>query len=173
MIIRYQKRLATVPESVHLSGYSVRAYEQESDQAAWIAIHQRAFGHEKAWARSRFVREFMQKVWWEPRRMLFAVESATGVPVGTITLGETQSAGVPVGTVSWLAVEPGHRGIGLGRLLVSRAELLAISIGYASLELETLSDWEAANRLYRAMGWGLIAISNGSATHKNEPKADG
>ena len=105
--------------------------------------------------------------------MLLAIDSTAGEAVGTVTLGEKKSDETAVGTLAWLAVLPEYRRRGIGRLLATRLEVLAMQLRYQRLELETLSEWVAANRLYVAMGWQPIGSGERSLPGKNEHKADG
>lgn len=56
-----------------------------------------------------------------------------------------------------LYVRPGHRGLGLGRLLVDHTLMWAQQSGYDCMLLDTLSDMEAARALYQDVGFEAIA----------------
>ena len=64
----------------------------------------------------------------------------------------------PHAYVSDLVVLPGHRGQGLGRMLLEHAEALARSAGTKSLQIGVLSRNESAARLYRDFGFGDFQI---------------
>ena len=60
-----------------------------------------------------------------------------------------------------LTVDPAHRGRGIGRLLLGRAEELAAARGLSSVQLEVRSDNDAAIRLYRAAGYRPSGVKAG------------
>ena len=55
--------------------------------------------------------------------------------------------------VHWLAVLPGWRRRGIGRLLLSRLHQDCWDAGYRQVWLETHAAWQAAVRLYRELGY--------------------
>lgn len=52
-----------------------------------------------------------------------------------------------------LYVRPGHRGLGLGRVLAQATLDEAMRLGYSHLLLDTLDDMEAARALYAELGF--------------------
>lgn len=52
-----------------------------------------------------------------------------------------------------LWVQDGHRGTGLGKLLVAAAVEAAREMGYTSMVLDTLERLEAANSIYEGAGF--------------------
>ncbi|MGN1382783.1 MAG: GNAT family N-acetyltransferase [Eubacterium sp.] len=56
----------------------------------------------------------------------------------------------------WFLLEPGYRGIGLGRKLLAQAVEFAVGAGYAGIQLVTTSDLEKAMSMYRKMGFTEI-----------------
>ncbi len=55
-----------------------------------------------------------------------------------------------------LFVRPGHRGLGLGRLLTEAAVELARELDYRRLRLDTTPEMAAAHELYRRLGFREI-----------------
>lgn len=84
-------------------------------------------------------------------------------PVGSVSLVEKDLAGWDH-LAPWLAslyVRPGHRGQGIGKLLVSKAVAEARRIGYRELHLFT----PGQERFYASLGWQFVA----HATAAGEP----
>ena len=55
-----------------------------------------------------------------------------------------------------VAVHPDHKGAGLGRALVARAETESLDQGYCELRLTTHVDMPENVQLYRHLGWELV-----------------
>lgn len=55
-----------------------------------------------------------------------------------------------------LYVRPGHRGLGLGRVLAQAILDEAVRLGYSCILLDTLNDMEAARALYADLGFAEV-----------------
>lgn len=55
-----------------------------------------------------------------------------------------------------VAVHPDHRGTGLGRALIMRAETESTDQGYAEMRLTTHADMPENIRLYQHLGWERV-----------------
>jgi GNAT superfamily N-acetyltransferase len=64
--------------------------------------------------------------------------------------------GPDTGRLRWVLLEPGLRGIGLGRRMVSEIVGEADEIGLESVDLQTFSDLCAAGHLYRSLGFEVV-----------------
>jgi putative acetyltransferase len=84
-------------------------------------------------------------------RLLLAV--VDGTPRGCVGLHEITSETCEM---KRLYVQPGQRGIGLGRLLVARVLDEARSIGYRRIVLDTLPSMTRAQAMYGALGFEEI-----------------
>lgn len=69
--------------------------------------------------------------------------------------------GGEVGCLRWFLIDPGLRGRGLGRRLVSELVDAAREHGFRWLRLETFSDLRAAAAIYRDAGFSLVAEETG------------
>ena len=78
------------------------------------------------------------------------VAVANHVPVGCVAL-RPQPGGV--GEVKRMFVDPGWRGRGVGRALMERLVDAARQRGYRVLRLGTLQEMQAAQALYRSLGF--------------------
>lgn len=76
-----------------------------------------------------------------------------GIPVGCVAVGQLSDR---VGEIKRMYVDPAARGHHIGRLLLQRAEELAIRRGYQLLRLETGTEQPEALGLYQSAGWRQI-----------------
>ena len=100
----------------------------------------------------------------EIARYLVWVAEAGGIIVGGLVLvpcdGFLQLANV--------AVHPDHRGAGLGKRLLERAETEARNRGYAELRLNTHADMAENLRLYARNGWSRVSRQGNKVTLKKD-----
>jgi GNAT superfamily N-acetyltransferase len=73
--------------------------------------------------------------------------------VGTVTLARRGNAPDDKPVVHWLAVLPGHRKRGIGRILMATLEAAVWDAGERQIWLETHQAWAEAGRLYQALGY--------------------
>ncbi len=160
-ILQLTRRLSEPPFVPEIDGIRLRHYAGPEDIVVWLDLRRRAFARQRLgvgdWDERDFAREFLEKPWWRHDAMWF-VEArrppqATFQPAGTITLARR---GVPPDqkpVIHWLAVVPGFRRRGLGRLLVATVESAAWHAGQRQIWLETHSAWQEAAKLYAALGY--------------------
>jgi GNAT superfamily N-acetyltransferase len=149
------------PELMPVHGVTTRHFAGPDDIEAWLEIRHRAFAREKTgvrqWTRADFEAEFLAKPWWSPELLWFA-EAPTDAQnppqrIGTVARA-LRGLGPPARpVVHWLAVLPGWRRRGVGRLLLSQLHQACWDAGYRQVWLETHVGWEAAVRLYRELGY--------------------
>jgi GNAT superfamily N-acetyltransferase len=109
------------------------------------------------WDEADFRREFLNKPWWSPKRMWFAEGQGSESPiVGTVTLAVRGEGPHAKPVVHWLAVLPGYRRRGIGRLLMATLEAAVWDAGGRQVWLETHSAWAEAARLYAALGYKAL-----------------
>jgi ribosomal protein S18 acetylase RimI-like enzyme len=96
-------------------------------------------------------------------RIFLAYAGGKAIGVAVCFLGFSTFAAKPLLNVHDLAVEPGFRGRGIGKMLLGEAEKTARNLGCCKLTLEVLEFNEVAVRTYKAFGFepGQFAEENG------------
>jgi ribosomal protein S18 acetylase RimI-like enzyme len=98
-----------------------------------------------------------------PHARVWLARDAAGTPVGVAVcfIGFSTFAAQPLLNLHDLAVLASHRGRGIGRQLLATIEAAAAALGCCKVTLEVRDDNTAAQRLYRAVGYG-----DGAASHR-------
>ena len=134
-VLQLAHRLTSRPEIPDVAGVVVRTYAGADDVARFLELRERAFAREKLgvrrWTPEDFQTEFLSRSWWRPERFWLAETGPAGrsQPVGTITLALRGEGPTARAAMHWLAVAPGWRRCGVGRLLVATLEAAAIALG--------------------------------------------
>lgn len=158
-VLQLTKRLKRRPRLTEVPGVALRHFAGPQDIDPWLEVRRRAFARQKAavgnWDVADFQHEFLAKPWWTPEAMWLAEMELAGqrMIAGTITLARRGEGPQAKPVVHWLAVVPGFRRRGLGRLLVATLETAVWQSGARQIWLETHSQWTEAVALYQAMGY--------------------
>jgi GNAT superfamily N-acetyltransferase len=159
-VIQLTRRLAERPANPVVSGVRLRNYGGQVDVEQWLDLRRRAFARQRVgvgdWNAADFAREFLEKRWWSPERMWFAETEPWLLPakaLGTVTLARRGDPPNDKPVMHWLAVLPGHRRRGIGRLLVATVEATVWDGGERQVWLETHAAWREALRLYESLGY--------------------
>ena len=160
-VLQLTRRLDARPVSPAVSGVRLRHFAGTADVEIWLDLRRRSFARQKLgvrdWDASDFAREFLDKDWWHAEAMRFAelqrLPLAPYSAVGTVTLARRGNAADAKPVVHWLAVLPGYRGRGIGRLLMTTLEAAVWDAGGRQVWLETHSQWAEAARLYQVLGY--------------------
>jgi ribosomal protein S18 acetylase RimI-like enzyme len=160
-ILQLTRKLQVRPLPPAILGVRLRNFAGSQDIELWLELRRRAFARQKLgvrdWDASDFAREFLDKAWWRPEAMWFAEDQPqllrAHASVGTITLARRGDAPDAKPVVHWLAVLPGFRGRGIGRLLMATLEAAVWDAGGRQVWLETHSQWVEAVGFYQALGY--------------------
>ena len=98
-----------------------------------------------------------------PTARVWLASAPDGAPAGIAVcfIGFSTFAAEPLLNLHDLAVAPAHRRHGVGRQLLAAVEEAARALGCCKVTLEVRDDNAAAQRLYRALGYG-----DGAAPHR-------
>ncbi len=94
-----------------------------------------------------------------------------GAIVGAVMVGYDGHRG----WVNYLAVDPSHRQVGLGRALVARAEELLLGVGCPKLNLQIRGDNTDAQAFYRSLGFepdAAISMGKRLISDRDRPDTD-
>lgn len=147
--LRLEKTLLAAPVTVATSTTVVTFADRPSVQD-WLRLHGEIFLHGRdIWTESRFRRELLERDWFLPQRMWWAISPESDTAIGAITL---EVAG-DVGQIHWLMVDPAARRRGVAAALLATLENAAWQCGASRITAETLSTWEPAVAFYRRQGY--------------------
>ena len=93
-VIHFSKRLSVRPVAGTLPGIAVRQFAGDHDIPLWLELRNRAFARARpgvlSWDEADFAREMLERPWWSPDRVWFAMAAEFGadqpLPVGTVAL---------------------------------------------------------------------------------------
>jgi ribosomal protein S18 acetylase RimI-like enzyme len=129
------------------------AYESELVAQAGLTPQQAATKTEADWAR------LFPEGQLAPGNEIFAVEDAAGARVGDLWIAEREGdGGQRMLYVYSIAIDPEHRGRGLGREAMLLFEDEARARGISDLGLTVLGGNDIARSLYRSLGYSERAV---------------
>ncbi len=138
-------------------GVTVRTFEPGEDEAAWVAVNNRAFaGHPEqgAWTVDT-LRQREREPWFDPAGFLLAFDSdgLTGSCWTKIHPAQPPREPDALGEIYVIGADPSRQGRGLGRTLTAGglASLAARGVTVGMLFVDAAND--AAVGLYRALGF--------------------
>lgn len=148
--IRFAKRLTGRPALLPDATRSIVSFVDRPSSADWLQLHGAIFLQGRdVWSEARFRRELLDRDWFAPQRMWWAISPNGGAAIGAITL---EIAG-DVGRIHWLMVDPAARRRGIAAALLATLENAAWECGVRRITAETLSTWRPAVAFYRRHGY--------------------
>lgn len=155
VVVQLVKKLTTSPVIEWHPVVHVRNFRDSEDIQSWLRLRTDVFAKTavpvRPWSASDFDRQFLCKSWWNPTRMWLAETVDTTQLVGAVTLADRGRGDQPA--VHWLMVQSAWRRRGVGRLLMSQLESFCWQLGWRQVQLESVTEWEAALDFYRSMGY--------------------
>lgn len=143
-------------------GIRIRPFEPGGDEEAWLALNNEAFGHhpeQGAWDLDTFKRR-MNEPWFDPQDLLLAVDDG-GLAGSNWTKLDPERG---LGEIYVIAVDPKHRGSGLGRALSLAGLDHMAERGMSTGTLYVDAANEAALGMYRRIGFDVQHVDRAYVT---------
>jgi len=164
-LVMVRESLVDIPDYALPPGYSVRWY-QPGDEHKWVAIQSLCYPPE-AISLALFRKEFADNREALQSRQCYLLDGSRQ-PIGTATawfddIYQTHS----YGRIHWVAIVPGHQGLGLSKPLMTIVCDRLKALGHTKAYLTTSATRLIAVRLYRKFGFvekladtGVLADDN-------------
>lgn len=136
-------------------GVEVRPFVPREDDAAWLAVNNRAFeGHPEqgGWTESTLARRLAEP-WFDPKGFLLAFDADGLAGFCWTKIHPATDADPELGEIFVIGVDPSRTGAGLGRALVVAGLSSLAERGVRTGMLFVDGDNEAALRLYESLGF--------------------
>jgi mycothiol synthase len=150
------RSLNKLPPLTTSAGYRLRPY-RPGDEEAWVQLINAAFATEKRTfdplTPGSFAKEFPTANGEQYDWIFFAERECDGALAGTTAAWEAEREGRRWGLIHWVAVDPAHRGHGLGEALILAALHAMRARGHTEVYLNTDPALAAAVRVYERLGF--------------------
>ena len=139
-------------------------YELNIEYVTWVSekydkIHNINLESVNGMSNEQYVKEFLEEFTKiEPPHGIILVLLANDNIVG---MGAVSNHGSGVGEIKRMYIKPEYRGQGLGRTMLSKLIDRGREFGFSKLRLETADFFEAAQHLYRTVGFRDIEEYHG------------
>ena len=107
----------------------------------------------------------MSAAYRPPRAAYFVIVGDDDRPVGGGGIGPLAGGDDATCELRKMYLLPETRGLGMGKLLITRCLEAARAMGYSTCYLETLTGMDAAQRLYEKMGFHRRSCALGATGH--------
>jgi mycothiol synthase len=138
-------------------GVEVRSFVPGRDEAAWLAVNNRAFaGHpdQGGWHEST-LQARLAEPWFDPHLFLLAFDTEGLLGFNWLKLHAANEPGQSVGEIYVIGVDPRAQGSGLGRALAVAGLEALHARGATTGMLFCAADNAGALALYRSLGFGV------------------
>lgn len=142
------------------AGIRVRPFEPGRDEAAWLAVNNRAFsGHDEqgGWTTATLERR-MSEAWFDPSLFLLAVDDVGLAGFNWLKVHDAHDGDTRLGEIYVIGVDPRTQGTGLGRVLAIVGLDALHQRGIDTGMLFCAADNEPALKLYRALGFAVHRV---------------
>jgi mycothiol synthase len=136
-------------------GVDVRPFVPGEDDAAWLAVNNRAFaGHPEqgGWVESTLARRLTEP-WFDPKGFLLAFDADGLAGFCWTKIHPATEGDLELGEIFVIGVDPPRKGSGLGRALVVAGLASLADRGVRTGMLFVDGDNQAALRLYESLGF--------------------
>lgn len=140
------------------AGFSVRSF-QEGDEEAWLNLNRRAFDYhpEQGKMTRQDLDERMAEPWWDPAGLILVFDDASG-ELAASHWTKVEPTEPDSGEVYVVAVDPGHQGHGLGKLITALGLDHLRSRGVRHIDLYVEGDNDSAVATYRRLGFERTGV---------------
>ncbi|MGD2147917.1 MAG: GNAT family N-acetyltransferase [Anaerolineae bacterium] len=103
----------------------------------------------------------LDRIGHDPVQALFVTESESGAVIGWVHIHRTDRLlGDPVCEIGGIVVDEGHRGMGVGGLLLQRSEEWARNAGCSTVKAGSNIERQRSPAFYRGAGYSLVMRQN-------------
>jgi len=151
------RRTAKMPldAPTYPSNITVRAFEPDRDDKAWVELNAVAFADHPEQGRVSLedLRQRMQQEWFDPAGFFVAERSGELVGFHWTKVHKATAADPPLGEVHAIGVHPAAQGLGLGKALTSTGLSHLFGLGLGQVMLYVEADNDLAVALYQRLGF--------------------
>lgn len=136
-------------------GVTVRTFQPGRDEAAWLAVNNRAFGNhpeQGGWVEATLARR-MGEPWFDPSLFFLAFDDDGLAGFNWLKVHDAHGRDPRIGEIFVIGVDPRGHGTGLGRALAITGLDAVAARGITTGSLFVAADNEPALRLYRSLGF--------------------
>jgi mycothiol synthase len=144
-------------QAVWPPGVEVRPFVPGEDDAAWLAVNNRAFGghpEQGGWSEATLARRLAEP-WFDPKGFLLAIDADGLAGFCWTKVHPATEADPELGEIFVIGVDPSRAGKGLGRALVVAGLSSLAERGVRTGMLFVDGDNEAAVSLYESLGFTI------------------